>query len=145
MSTKLKENQLAAIALLLTGMRAKEVAEKVDVAAETISRWRRDPNFISELNRLQVDIHDDARLYIRALLPEATKALAGILNNEAVSPGNKLAAATKIFDLCRMTVAGSRAVGSEDSTKIGELQQMEAIVPEAKLGHIINGRGLKWE
>lgn len=145
MSTKLKENQLAAIALLLTGMRSKDVAEKVDVAAETISRWRRDADFVAELNRRQVDIHDDARLYIRTLLPEATKALASILNNETASTSSKLAAAAKIFDLCRMTVVGSRAVGSEDDAQIRELQKMEAFVPQARLGHIINGRSLKWE
>lgn len=140
MSNKLKENQLAAITFLLTGMRAKEVAEKIGVASETISRWRRDPDFIAEMRRRQVDMHDDAKVYIRALLPEATKALANILNDSAASANSKIAAAAKIFDLCQLAVTGSRAIGPEDAGQIQGLQKMEEMVPQAKLSHIINGR-----
>ena len=41
MSTKLKENQLLAIPLVAQGVSGKDIASRLKVAEETVSRWKK--------------------------------------------------------------------------------------------------------
>ena len=45
MSTKLNENQLIAIHLLASGLKASNIAKQLGVREETLSRWRQEPIF----------------------------------------------------------------------------------------------------
>ena len=45
MSTKLNENQLIAIHLLASGLKASNIAKQLGVRKETLSRWRQEPIF----------------------------------------------------------------------------------------------------
>ena len=52
MSTNLNENQLLAIPLVAQGVSGKDIANKLNVAKETISRWKKNPEFQAEVNKL---------------------------------------------------------------------------------------------
>ena len=45
MSTKLNENQLIAIHLLASGLKASNIAKQLGIREETLSRWRQEPIF----------------------------------------------------------------------------------------------------
>ena len=50
-AAELSDVQVAAIGQLVMGRRAVDVAGGLGIVPETISRWRRDPAFVAELNR----------------------------------------------------------------------------------------------
>ncbi|MDF2578241.1 MAG: Helix-turn-helix of insertion element transposase [Chlamydiales bacterium] len=50
MSKKLNESQCIAVQMLLNGYSGKAIAESLNIAAETISRWRKLPEFQVALN-----------------------------------------------------------------------------------------------
>ena len=52
MSTKLNENQLLAIPLVAQGVSGKDIANKLNVAKETISRWKKIPEFQAEVREI---------------------------------------------------------------------------------------------
>ena len=45
MSLKLNENQFLAVYLIATGVKASVISKQLNVRAETLSRWRQDPEF----------------------------------------------------------------------------------------------------
>ena len=59
MSSKLKNNQLLAAELLASGMKAKNVAEKLNIRCETISRWKSKVEFISAMNKFNTQILEE--------------------------------------------------------------------------------------
>ena len=50
MSTKLNENQLIAIHLLASGVKASLISKQLAIREERLSRWRRDNKFIEVVN-----------------------------------------------------------------------------------------------
>ncbi len=50
MSTKLNENQLIAVHLLASGYKSCEVAKKLNIRQETLSRWRQVAQFENAVN-----------------------------------------------------------------------------------------------
>ena len=45
MSTKLNKNQLIAVHLLASGVKASVIAQQIDIREETLSRWRQIDEF----------------------------------------------------------------------------------------------------
>ena len=45
MSLKLNENQFLAVYLIATGVKASVISKQLNIRAETLSRWRQDPEF----------------------------------------------------------------------------------------------------
>ena len=45
MSLKLNENQFLAVYLIATGVKASVISKQLNVRAETLSRWRQNPEF----------------------------------------------------------------------------------------------------
>ena len=50
MSTKLNESQLIAVHLIASGHKSCEVSKQLDMRPETLSRWRKDPQFEKAVN-----------------------------------------------------------------------------------------------
>ena len=76
----LTPQQLEAARHLVRGASGAEAAAAANVRPETISRWRRDPAFISELRRLvELAEHGDTRARVEALTPKALDALTDAL------------------------------------------------------------------
>ena len=59
MSSKLKNNQLLAAELLASGMKAKHVAQKLNIRCETISRWKSQVEFIGAMNKFNTQILEE--------------------------------------------------------------------------------------
>ena len=68
MSTKLNENQLLATHLVAIGKSGKQIAEKLSVAEETISRWKKLPEFQAEVNAILLECRNNAKQRLRNLL-----------------------------------------------------------------------------
>lgn len=59
----LHTNQLEAIDLLTIGMDAKDVAIDLNIARETISRWRKNPYFTAALKKRQAGMQQKLRRF----------------------------------------------------------------------------------
>ena len=56
MSTKLNENQLIAVHLIASGVKASLIVKQLGIRAETLSRWRQDSEFIKAIQSAQETI-----------------------------------------------------------------------------------------
>ena len=61
MSTKLNENQLIAIHLLASGVKASVVAKKLSIREETLSRWR-------QINEFKQSLDDATEVILREIV-----------------------------------------------------------------------------
>lgn len=85
-----------AIALLAGGMARKEVAEKLKVRPETISRWLGDPAFRLKLEAAVASVREEATYGLRRALAKAVEVL--IEELEAEAPHDRIRAALAILD-----------------------------------------------
>ena len=81
MSTKLNENQLLAILLVAIGKSGKQIAEELSLAEETISRWKKLPEFQAEVNAILLECRDNAKQRLRNLLTNSLDLLEAEMNN----------------------------------------------------------------
>ncbi len=79
----LTPKQSEAIELLLSGMTDAEVAANVNVARETVCRWRlHHPEFIAEFNRRKAGLIDSYQQGVRNLIGKAIKAAEEALDSD---------------------------------------------------------------
>ena len=119
----LTANQNKALALLATGQSVEEISNSLGIHRSTLWRWRQDPQFIAEWNKL---IYETKEVQERALLEMQAKAIGALgdcLNsrNEMV----KLRASLTILD----RVQGLR-VGATEAQQILQNQQDIEILSE---------------
>ena len=81
MSTKLNENQLLAIPLVAQGVSGKDIANKLNIAKETISRWKKIPEFQAEVNALLKECRDETQHKLRSLVNTALEVVKEELEN----------------------------------------------------------------
>ena len=60
MSTKLNENQLIAVHLLASGVKASVIAQQIDIREETLSRWR-------QINEFKEALEDATEAVLREI------------------------------------------------------------------------------
>jgi hypothetical protein len=77
----LTPQKLAAATHLASGRSGVETAKLVGVTAETVSRWRKDPNFVAHLNGLKGEALATDRERLRSLRAKALDALAELLDS----------------------------------------------------------------
>ncbi len=91
----MNEKQEQAILLLAQGKMCQEIAETLNVTAKTVSVWRADPEFRAALNQYLANI--------KAAHSERLRSLCGLaLNDEGLSPKDRLAASFKVLELCKV-------------------------------------------
>ena len=74
--------QQAAIDLLMTGLPDRDVADKVGVCRETVTRWRNyHPAFQAEVNRRRKEAWASGLERLRLLFPEAVDAMREVIND----------------------------------------------------------------
>lgn len=118
--TNLSVEQLNAIDLLVQGLADREVAEKVNVARETVTRWRNENAvFQAELNRKRQEIWGAAANKLKCLVTQAVD----VLETELQS-GN-LKAAIEVLKAVGMHGNISEPSGATDP-EIIQLNQAEA-------------------
>ena len=78
----LNAQQQQTLGLLATGLRIEEIAETLGVHRSTIWRWRQEPEFIAQWNRILVDTREEQTRSLLKLQQEAIEALKGCLRSE---------------------------------------------------------------
>jgi hypothetical protein len=79
----LNPNQLAAATHLAAGNSGRKTAELVDVAPETISRWRKNPQFAAHFNALRAEALETDRERLRNLRGKAVDVLEELLSSSS--------------------------------------------------------------
>ena len=75
----LSPKQSKAAALLAQGRKSKDVAKCVGVSAQTISGWRKYPEFEATMNTLQLEFLEVSRRQMQALAIDAVDTLADLM------------------------------------------------------------------
>lgn len=107
---KLPAKQNLAVALLASGKKGCEVASELKVTPQTISEWKRQPEFVAELNKLQMEGIRAARTKIQQSATEAVDALLEIAK-EAPNPDTRRRAAVDLLRLGGFEPASLQAYG----------------------------------
>ena len=71
MSTKLNENQLLAVQLVASGLSDKEIAKKLVIQPETLSRWKNEPEFMAGVNSIIVDTQEATQAKLGQMTAQA--------------------------------------------------------------------------
>lgn len=100
MPRNLKESQLIAGQLLAAGKSGKEIAEAVGVSQETISRWRKEPDFELYVKDLLIEMHNAARIRLQNLVGKAVAVVEQSFSDERVTSKEKFMMAVKIIEMC---------------------------------------------
>ena len=90
-STKLNKSQLIAAELLGAGHRPSEVARKLSLRRETISRWKVNQDFVLAMNRAHLEVLSNIANDTTMLTNKAHQALLEALDDKEIS---KVAKAT---------------------------------------------------
>lgn len=85
MSQNLTEKQHLAIRHLAGGLTSMEVAERLGITRETISRWRKDTEFYNELNSVITELYNHTQYNMNALASHAVSAIREALLNDTYS------------------------------------------------------------
>ncbi|MDC0037953.1 helix-turn-helix domain-containing protein, partial [Alphaproteobacteria bacterium] len=82
MSNKLKENQLLAIPLVAQGVSGKDIASRLKVAEETVSRWKKLPEFKAEVNQLLKECREETQHKLRSIVHQSLEIIKSELEND---------------------------------------------------------------
>ena len=81
MSNKLKENQIIATQKVAMGLTNRQIVKELNVAEETICRWKQTPEFQAEVNAILLECRDNAKQRLRNLLTNSLDLLETEMNN----------------------------------------------------------------
>ena len=81
MSNKLKENQIIATQKVAMGLTNRQIAKELNVAEETICRWKQFPEFQAEVNAILLEFRDNTKQRLRNLLTHTLDLLEEEINN----------------------------------------------------------------
>ena len=111
--------QQNAIELVMTGLSDREVAERVGVRRETVTRWRNGhPAFKAELNRRRTELWNNGMERIRLLFPEAVEAMRRVINDP--NNPNQWRAALEVVKLIGIPEGFLRNCGPETPENVIE-------------------------
>ena len=81
MSNKLKENQIIATQKVAMGLTNRQIAKELNVAEETICRWKQTHDFQAGVNAVLLECRDNAKQRLRNLLTNSLVFLEEEMNN----------------------------------------------------------------
>ena len=112
----LNNNQLIAVQLVAQGKTGKFISEHLNVAQETISRWRKKPEFIASVNVMLNQLRDSTQQKMRNILFLSLE----ILEKELIKENStiKVNLALKIAQNYKITNLIDEKIGSENSKNI---------------------------
>ena len=114
----LKNNQLIAVQLIAQGKTGKFISEHLNVAEETISRWRKQPEFIASVNVILNQLRDSTQQKMRNILFLSLE----ILEKELIKENSslKINLALKIVQNYKVSSLIDEKIGSENIKNIEE-------------------------
>ena len=112
----LNNNQLIAVQLVAQGKTGKFISEHLNVAQETISRWRKQPEFTASVNGILNQLRDSTQQKMRNILFLSLE----ILEKELIKENStiKVNLALKITQNYKITNLIDEKIGSENSKNI---------------------------
>ena len=116
MSTKLNENQLLAIPLVAQGVSGKNVAKKIQVTEETVSRWKKLPEFQAEVNALLKECRDETQHKLRSLVNTALEVIKDELEN--TNSDQRITIALKILQNMKLNTYLHEEIGSSKAENV---------------------------
>ena len=116
MSTNLNENQLLAIPLVAQGVSGKDIANKLNVAKETISRWKKNPEFQAEVNKLLKEYREETQHKLRSLINLALEVVREDLEN--TNSEQRLATALKIIQNMKLNTYLYQEIGPRKAENV---------------------------
>ena len=114
----LNNNQLIAIQLVAQGKTGKFISEHLNVAQETIYRWRKQPEFIASVNVILNQLRDTTQQKMRNILFLSLEVLEKELIKENSSLNINLA--LKIVQNYKISNLVNEKIGSENTKNIEE-------------------------
>jgi len=124
---KLSPQHHQAIILLSEGLNNKELADKLGIAPETVSRWKADFNFQAALNNVLKANHEDQRDKLRLLSGVALDTIQSVMLDDESPHRDKLTAAFKVLELTKLRQSN---LGSSNPTTLQQ-QHNEAELLDA--------------
>ena len=116
MSTKLNQNQLLAIPLVAQGVSGKNVAKKIQVTEETVSRWKKLPEFQAEVNALLKECRDETQHKLRSLVNTALEVIKDELENK--NSEQRITIALKILQNMKLNTYLYEEIGSSKAENV---------------------------
>ena len=116
MSTKLNQNQLLAIPLVAQGVSGKNVAKKIQVTEETVSRWKKLPEFQAEVNVLLKECRDETQHKLRSLVNTALEVIKDELENK--NSDQRITIALKILQNMKLNTYLYEDIGSSKAENV---------------------------
>ena len=116
MSTKLNQNQLLAIPLVAQGVSGKNVAKKIQVTEETVSRWKKLPEFQAEVNALLKECRDETQHKLRSLVNTALEVIKDELENK--NSDQRVTIALKILQSMKLNTYLYEEIGSSKAENV---------------------------
>jgi hypothetical protein len=101
MSTKLNKNQLIAVHLLASGVKASVIAKHIDIREETLSRWRQIDEFKEALEEATEAVLREIDETHKNLLIHSQNVINEALNNEELDLFKKANLALRYMSLIR--------------------------------------------
>ena len=123
MSTKLKENQLLAIPLVVLGVSGKKIAEQLSVAEETVSRWRQLPEFQARVNSILMECREDTQQQLRHVISLSLTIIQEELQN--TNSSTRVSLALKLVHSMKLTSLLYEEIGSKDAKIIAKRKEDE--------------------
>ena len=114
----LNNNQLIAVQLVAQGKTGKFISQHLNVAEETISRWRKKPEFIALVNEMLNQLRDSTQQKMRNILFLSLE----ILEKELIKENSslKINLVLKIVQNCKVSSLINEKIGSENTKNIEE-------------------------
>ena len=112
----LNNNQLIAVQLVAQGKTGKFISEHLNVAEETISRWRKKPEFIASVNVMLNQLRDSTQQKMRNILHLSLEVLEKELIKENSTINVNLA--LKITQNYKISNLIDEKIGSENTKNI---------------------------
>ncbi len=114
MSTKLNENQLVAVHLIASGVKASVIAKQLGIREETLSRWRQIEEFREALDDATEFVLREIDETHKNLLISAQNVINEALNNEELDLFKKANLALRYLSLLR----GKEDIAQKSSLKL---------------------------
>ena len=101
MSTKLNENQLIAIHLIASGVKASLISKQLGIREETLSRWRQNDTFSEEVKNATEHVLTEIVDTYKNLLITSQNIIADALNDEELDSFKKANLAIRFLSLMK--------------------------------------------
>lgn len=122
---KLSPQHHQAVILLSEGLNNKEVAERLTVAPETISRWKADFNFQAELNAVLKADHEAQADKLRRLNGVALDTIEEVMLDSDAPHRDKLTAAFKVLEITNLR---KKPIGSSNPSTLQQRYNEEKLL-----------------